>query len=309
MKSLLIAALCGIAVLLGMEYILGHVFSFAVSLGTSTPVLVLLRVGEWEDADAAAFMTSWLFGFAVFVLLAARFERREGKIIVGSKGPLTDGRLVALTGTMEALGEPLVAPFSGQTCLAYDYEVQHQNSLDEHPRGEVTDRVGFALAPCAIRTGGRLITLLAFPELDAFPKSATDGARAKNFVVSTKFEKTDFLDSLLRYGEVAKIINLHGGAVRQDFQLSSYDVADPCAYFTERILHPGEKVTVVGRYSASKKALLAEPYRSTISMFRGTKGQALAAARDLRKTYLIMSGCCFVMSVLVAAGFILYWPR
>src|SRR4051794_33281395 len=158
MKSALVAVLCSIAALLGMEYVLGHFYSFEVSLGTPTPVLALLGVRGLEDADYAAIVTSWLFGFAVFALLTARFERREGEIIAGSKGPLIDGRLVALTGTMEALGEPLVAPFSGQTCLAYNYEVQHRNSLDEHPSGEVMDRKGFALAPCAIRTGGRLIT-------------------------------------------------------------------------------------------------------------------------------------------------------
>lgn len=71
--------------------------------------------------------------------------------------------------------------------------MEHWN--DEEPSGMVVDREGLALAPCAIRSGVRLITLLGWPGLESFPKSATDDARARRFAVSTKFEHMGYLDS------------------------------------------------------------------------------------------------------------------
>jgi len=304
MKSVLIAVLSWIAAFLGIEYVFEHVYSFDTWLGRSKAVL--LGVEEQHGADGAAFVASLFFAFAVGAFLMARFEGGEEVIIARSEGPPIDGKLVAIAGTVEALGEPLVAPFSGQTCLAYDYDVQHRNSLKEANAGLVMDRNGLALAPCAIRSGVRLITLLAFPGLESFPKSATDEARAKRFIASTKFEETGVLDSLSRLGEVATILDTQGGAVRKDWQLTSYDVANQMSYFTERILRPDEKVTVIGRYSASKNAILPEPNSSGIRMFRGTRQEALAAVRDSRKYNLIGAGCLLGLSALIAAGFIFY---
>ena len=306
MKSILIAVLCCIATFFGLEYVFEHVYSFEVWIGMPSPLLSLLRLEELHDADYAALLTSLFFTFAVVGLLAARRDRGGGTIIARPEVPPIDGELVAITGKVEALGQPLVAPFSGQTCLAYDYVIEHRNALSEPGAGVVVDREGLALAPCAIRSGVHLITLLGWPGLESFPTSATDGARARRFVVSTKFEERGDLDSLLQWGEVGRILDAHGGAVRKDWSHTPYDVGNDVASFTERILEAGEKVTVIGRYSASKNALLPEPHMNAIRMFRGAKRQALAAVRDSRNGNLIGAVCFFVLSVLIAAGFVLY---
>ena len=307
MTSVVIAVLSWIVAFLSLEYVFEHFYSFDTWLATPT----LERWYALSGADFAAFFASLSFGFAVGGLLYARFEKGEAAIIARSEGPPVDGELVAITGTIEALGEPLIAPFSGQTCLAYDYDIQHRKQSEP---GLVMDRNGLALAPCAIRAGVRLITLLAFPGLESFPKTATDEARAQRFVASTTFEETGVVDSLLRIGEVARIIDAQGGAVRKDWQLTSYDVANEREangswsnpYFTERILRPGEKVTIIGRYSASRNALLPEPNSSGIRMFRGTKQEALTTVRESRKYSLIAARGLFVLSALIAAGFIFY---
>src|ERR1043166_2546633 len=160
MKSVLIVVLTWIAAFLAIEYVFEHVYSFDTWLGEPRKVPELLGVENLRGADYAAVIASLFFAFTIGALLKARFERREDAIIAGSEGPPIDGKLVAIDGTMEALGELLVAPFSGQTCLAYDYDIQHWNSLKDADPGLIMDRNGLALAPCAIRTGARLITLL-----------------------------------------------------------------------------------------------------------------------------------------------------
>jgi hypothetical protein len=305
-KSILVAVLCCIASFLGIEYVFEHVYSFEVWIGTPYPLLPLLHLAELHDADYAAILASLFFTFAVVGLLAAHRDRFDRAIIAEPEGPPVDGELVAITGNVEALGQPLVAPFSGQTCLAYDYVIEHRNSLSESDGGVVVDREGLALAPCAIRSGVRLITLLGWPGLESFPTSVPDRARAERFVVSTKFEKRGDLDALLQWGEVGRVLDAHGGAVRKDWSHTFYDVGNHTASFTERILPPGEEVTVIGRYSASKNALLPEPHMSAIRMFPGTKRRALAAVLESRKGNMIGAGCLFVVSVLIAAGFVLY---
>src|SRR5690242_19330051 len=105
MKSVLIAVLSWIAAFLGIEYVFEHVYSFDTWLGAPKDMRALFGVEDLHGADGAAFVASLFFAFAIGAFLMSRFERREAAIIARPEGPPIDGKLVAIAGTVEALGE------------------------------------------------------------------------------------------------------------------------------------------------------------------------------------------------------------
>jgi len=145
--------------------------SFAITLATWALLFALLWYGAHElfypPADwIASAIVSFLGALGVGGLRKARIERRDAAIVSRSEGAPVDGARIAIAGTIEPLEGELVAPFSGEPCIYYDYEISHtpprRNNDDARP-SPVIDRGGMALAPVVIRSGVREVRLLAFP--------------------------------------------------------------------------------------------------------------------------------------------------
>src|SRR5215212_3024670 len=143
---------------------------FAAGLGSLFAAVGLGSIGNllWAWRDTAAF-------------------RRAAR-----KVPFAHGALVVVAGPIRPLGLPLTSPFSGQPCVAYEYEVLERASSRGDKTSPRTQLAGFAMAASAIATADSSVRLLGFPMLDQFPKSRDSGtdvvARARQYAGSTTFE-------------------------------------------------------------------------------------------------------------------------
>jgi len=107
--------------------------------------------------------------------------------------PLAHGTLVVAAGPIRPLGLPLTSPFSGQPCVAYEYEVVQRGPVAKGQTSAGADIAGFALASSAIDTAAGGVRLLGFPMLDQFPQARDSGpdvaARARHYAGSAPFDR------------------------------------------------------------------------------------------------------------------------
>ena len=268
--------------------------SFLITMATWGVSFALLWYGAHElfyppgDWIGAA-IVSLFFALGTGAIRKARIERRDASIVAKPEGPPKDGERVAISGTIEPLGDPLRSPFSGTECVAYDYSITHipklppllddRSSSHRQQNSPVTDRSGFALAPSIIRSGVREIRLLAFPGLERFPASDLgEGTleRAKAYVAATKFEEQSVLGAP---AQVRRLLEDRTGDVRVDWKLSSHSTLEDSG-FMERYVPVGAKACVVGLYSAKENAIVPQGGVGGTRLIRGTRAEALEFLRD-----------------------------
>src|SRR5436190_4939552 len=128
-------------------------------------------------------------------LINARNSWRDWRLASASLNglPFNDGRLVAVSGTIHPMAQPLMAPFSGKQCVLCEYELGRRkrgSSANEAHTG--ADFAGFLMTPCLIRSPQGDIKLLGFPILEGYGDSLCDGFEAASngyqFVKGTEFE-------------------------------------------------------------------------------------------------------------------------
>jgi hypothetical protein len=240
--------------------------------------------GDWIGAA----LVSFFFALGVGAVIKARIERRDAGIIARPEGPPQDGARVAIAGTLEATGEILRAPLSGQECLVYDYAISHtaelppglgrSKSSNSQP-SEIMDRSGLAMAPVVIRSGVRDVRLLAFPGIERFPASELAGGkaeRARAYVAATAFTEQSILGAT---GQVAKVLEDRSGCLRVDWKMTSHAIEDG-SRFVERVVAPGAQACVVGLYSAKDNAIVPQADVGGVRLIRGSRKDALEYMRD-----------------------------
>lgn len=130
---------------------------------------------------AVAFFT--FLALLGLVLVGQGLHQRFRLAAFAAGAPLRNGAYAALEGHAQAEGELLVAPFSGERCLAYEYEVwvraerprrgRHEYVIGETPgpqRTHVVGVSGIALAPTTIVGRHGRARLLGWSPLDqGFP--------------------------------------------------------------------------------------------------------------------------------------------
>jgi len=134
--------------------------------------------------------------FGVGALQNAYRAFKDWKLVAAAQHgmPAKNGRLLAVTGTIHPLGEPLVAPFSGETCTIVEYDLtSHQrieNAKDPHSAG--SDYAGFLMTPCAVQSPVGEVRLLGFPILEGFDDQLCAGyaaaRNARDFLTTAQFE-------------------------------------------------------------------------------------------------------------------------
>jgi hypothetical protein len=235
--------------------------------------------GDWIGAALVSFFVALGIGG----LRKARIDRRDAAIVARPEGPPRDGERVAIAGTLEATGEPLLAPLSRQPCLVYDYSISHipkhallsENRSDPTSRpSPVIERSGLALAPLVIRSNLREVRLLAYPGLEGFSESDLgEGTieRARRYIAATRFEEQSILDAP---GQVAKVVGDRTGSLRVDWKMSSHENLEDSS-FSERLVPPGAKACVVGLYSAAENGIVPQANVGGVRLIRGTREEAL----------------------------------
>lgn len=181
--------------------------------------------GSWIGAGVAGVATFFCIG----ALLNARTAMRDLSLIhAAAHGmPPTDGRVVAACGTIEPLGEPVEAPFSGQKCVLCEYEIASERrgtSQSSDDQKNAKDFVGFLMNPCVIRGSAGDVRLLGFPDLASISESRLhdplSAARAREFLATTVFEDKSGLKFLGVLSALADVWGDDDGLVSKHLRIS-----------------------------------------------------------------------------------------
>ena len=186
--------------------------------------------------------------------------------------PPQDGRLEAATGAVRALGAVLEAPFTGQECVAYEYNVKN--------RGEGrSDFTGVALVPCAIDTARGPVKILGWSLLDQFPKALKeniDRDRGLAYLRSAKFELLGLSNA---FSFLKDLIADQDGTIRKDMRIADGEPILEKRRIEERVVPVGSTVTILGTWSEARRGFAPE---SSVAMNRLYPFGPDALLRDLR---------------------------
>ena len=285
--------------------------SFAITLATWAILFALLWYGahelfhppgDWIGALAVSFFAALGIGG----LRKARLERRDAGIVARSKGAPKDGARVAIAGTLEPIEGVLTAPFSGEECVLYDYEITHvpeRRSDDDTSSSPVVDRGGMAMAPVFIRSGVREVRLLAYPGIEGFDdaelgEDVVDRARA--YIAQTRFEEHSLVEGLK---QVSKMLDDRSGRWRMDSKNTDYDDLES-SHFKERHVPAYAKVCVVGLYSAKENAIVPQDNVGGVRLIRGTPEEALRQLRAGSIASIMIAVLLLAIPGPVAYGFL-----
>jgi hypothetical protein len=186
--------------------------------------------------------------------------------------PPKDGRLEAATGTVRALGTPLEAPFTGQECVAYEYNVKNR------AEGR-SDFTGVALAPCAIETPRGPVKILGWSLLDQFPKALKDDvdrARGLAYLQSAKFEPLGLSNAL---SFLKDLIADQDGTIRKDMRIADAEPDLEKRRIEERVVPVNSTVTILGVWSEAQRGFAPA---SSVAMNRLYPSGAAAVLKDVR---------------------------
>ena len=236
------------------------------------------RIGEPGPALAigvlggtfAAMLVSSFIG-----ILTSRSDRAAFRRALAME-PMQDGRLEAASGPIRPLGAPLVSPFTGQPCVAYDYDVKRESR---------SDYAGFALAPCALDARGGSARVLGWATLDEFPlapQERIDRNRAVEYLSSAQLESVG-LPGLLR--AFRQVIADDDGAIRKDFRIGGTDINLQGTRMIERSIPVGATVTILGHWSEARGGFLASG-ASLLRLFpRDLEASRKAQGGDALRTF------------------------
>lgn len=206
------------------------------------------KTRETVPAAAIGFLggtfAAMLFGSA-WGLASGGTEREALKRAAAGKEP-KDGRLEAASGRVRALGAPLEAPFTGRTCVAYEYDVKN-------PDAERSDFAGVALAPCAIDSPRGPVRILGWSLLDEFPKALQeeiDRDRGLSYLRQTRFEPLG-LASVLTFFK--GLVTDQDGAIRKDMRIADSEPDLAGKRIEEKVVPEGSTVTVLGIWSEAQR--------------------------------------------------------
>jgi hypothetical protein len=140
--------------------------------------------------------------------------------------PWRDGRWTAAAGTIHPVGEPVIAPFSGEECVLCEYDVADSQRVanrsdDSNPGSDFT---GFLMNPCVVRTNQGDIKVLGFPNLSDFGERTLDGpevaSNARAFLLSADFEDYSGLKMVSIVSAIKEAWNDEDGYVRKNVRLT-----------------------------------------------------------------------------------------
>ncbi len=237
---------------------------------------------RFADAIGIALLAGFLAWIAVSLLFSAAKALRERAAMIAGMGGAApvDGRQTYAVGFIQPLGPPLTAPLSGRPCVAYTFEVW--DWVGQGRRRTKTSYVdGVAVTPSVIVTTTGSVRLLAGPELD-LEEDELDRAEslrhAAELMRTTPFEPPPpaFTRPSIeqRWSDTDGEYRRHTRRIEQDVNLTT-------SRMSERHLAPNTRVCVVGPWSASQRAIIANP-NDWSQITRILKGDPEAIASQLR---------------------------
>ncbi len=194
------------------------------------------RVFEPPETYLGAGVVGFLILCCLGALNNARTARRDWSLISAARHalPPRDGELIGVAGTIQPVGQPLLAPFSGAECVLCEYDLAGPQRVADAPDRETTgsDYAGFLMTPSVIRSAAGDIRLLGFPILEGFDDLPCFGAaaarNARDFLARTSFDDRAGLKLVSVFSVFGDVWSDDDGLVEKNLKLSA---ADPQTMF------------------------------------------------------------------------------
>jgi hypothetical protein len=195
--------------------------------------------------------------------------------------PMEDGRLEAASGPVRPLGAPMLAPFTGRPCVAYEYDVK------PHGREGQSDFAGVALAPCVVDSARGPVKLLGWALLDAFKgasKDDIDRPRGAAYLATAASEPLSLRKVLSVFSELTSDDD---GSIRKDYRTGDGAVELQGKWIQEKIIAPNQPVTALGIWNAAKGGFTPSGKASLNRLYpRDLRDTADKLGRDARKAFI-----------------------
>ena len=235
--------------------------------------LIFRRYPVWPAVVFGGAFGGFIVWMGLAYLAGVRTKLVEARRLShADDAPPRDGEIIAIVGTVEAMGPPLAAPLTGRASVAYKYVVR---------RGDKLLYDGFGLAPSVVSSQHGQLRILGYPALEVKPRvvpAAEAIPRFSDYIEHTQFREPDLSDIHAIFREPMG----EDGSVRTDTRMTSDDATLDRATFTEWSLAPGDRVYATGRYSMEKGALVPEPGTPLSIILRdasqGAAGRSVAGA-------------------------------
>jgi hypothetical protein len=187
--------------------------------------------------------------FLANVRLKFRDWRARARLARGEQPQ--DGDLVSATGEIRAAFEPLRSPVSGRECVLYSYDIGPPSGSEDSAR----DYAGFGMTRCTLYTPRGTFHLGSFPVFSGWEKQKGDRAHAEEHVRTATFEA---LDSVRAVTALVSGIYRETPPFHRDWRIGGTQGDVETADVMERLVVPGETVTVTGRYVSSRNEIVSD---------------------------------------------------
>lgn len=294
----------------------GCVFRLALYLPILVLCIVLFSIREpfptlvlnpEADGMALAPVAAFFFWFAMLYLLDARRARTDLDTARSALGRgLRDGERVVVFGVVEERGALLEAPFSGESCVGYQYAVQHNAG---GKMGTVTDCEGCALAPFVIQGPLGALAVLAPPGKEVFYEIPFQTLRGDDALAHAErsLRATDFGQPGGLLGTVSRRETADGpGSFRQDLSTGTPPDLRACT-LREKVLRPGDEVHVAGVYSEARQAIEPDPdgIMKPLHVVPGGEGSLVRKVRSKLRGAAVSAALGLVVVAIYVFAFLL----
>lgn len=246
--------------------------------------------------------------FALFLLNAVIARARGSRVQQAlsratERSQPTDGKLAAISGPLEALGDALASPFRQRPCVAYSYWVGKYQRVEDGGRILAKDARGFAFTSCAVVTAAGPVGIrgISFDTLEPFEEEVRTIPEARDevrrYLDETHFEpdpghQTAALGRGVRrlwaeWRDPPRTLRCDWG--------NNETTLGPEHRAGERVVAVGETVTAIGIYTSDPPELRSSGV-DVLRLLPGDLEQARAALRTDATSSLFMAVLLFLIS-------------
>ena len=224
----------------------------------------------------------------------------------------SDGKPRAVIGKIHPRFEPIAAPFSGQECLVFSYDIYHQYFKKTQSSSVPLEPIiysGYHLAPSLIQTRNEKIKVLGFPDISDFPEQETTSCgNIRSFIEKTNFTprlKGSFMEGV---NDLSKVIRTDAnGAAAVDYQFRDL-IPEQTIKSREQVIKKGTDVCLIGVFDSKQNGIVPGKSRFGPSM-RMIPGTGKQIASNLKKgAGLVVVFGIIVLAICISAGLLPYAP-
>jgi hypothetical protein len=211
--------------------------------------------------------------------------------------PLQKGETEAVWGEIVPVGELLEAPFSGQPCVAYEYDAKkptvENDEGEKHSPG--SSMTGFALTPSVIRSARGDVRLLGFSMLTNFHEEnlrliGDSAERAQRYLEATTFEQMGLTKIGAMLSQLDSVMADDDGAVRKDWLMEKREKIDlETNDLCEKRIAAGDTVTAVGIWDPARGGLVPKLGKKTTAVKLRPGGGADMVAVATKRPWALLA--------------------